>query len=125
MKLRVLREFDRMEMLLDQIKAVEAERDAMLAKERQSARQVRKSAIAIDATGNGLALAATPTRFVAQSMVRRARCPEWRSLQEGDDHGVGPQAGRGFVEVCQRRRGDRGSCRQAMTTLMNRSSARA
>jgi hypothetical protein len=56
------------------------------------------------------------TRFVAQSMVRRARCPEWRSLQEGDDHVVGPLPGRGFVEVCQRRRGDTGSCRQAMAT---------
>ncbi|ESW76733.1 hypothetical protein X772_31855 [Mesorhizobium sp. LSJC280B00] len=40
MKRQVLREVDRMEMLLDQIKAVEAERDAMLAEERQSAREV-------------------------------------------------------------------------------------
>ncbi|CAM5777370.1 IS110 family transposase ISRel9 [Labrys miyagiensis] len=40
MKLQVLRELDRMELLLDQIKAVEAERDAMLAEERQSAREV-------------------------------------------------------------------------------------
>lgn len=40
MKHQVLRELDRMEMLLDQIKAVEAERDAMLAEERQSAREV-------------------------------------------------------------------------------------
>ncbi|MER8779211.1 IS110 family transposase [Mesorhizobium sp. M0977] len=40
MKRQVLREVDRMEMLLDQIKAVEAERDAMLAEERRSAREV-------------------------------------------------------------------------------------
>ncbi|MER8576738.1 IS110 family transposase [Mesorhizobium sp. M1409] len=40
MKRQVLRELDRMEMLLAQIKAVEAERDAMLAEERQSAREV-------------------------------------------------------------------------------------
>lgn len=40
LKSQVLRELDRMEMLLDQIKAVEAERDAMLAEEQQSAREV-------------------------------------------------------------------------------------
>jgi transposase len=36
MKRQVLRELDRIELLLNQIKAVEAERDAMLAEERQS-----------------------------------------------------------------------------------------
>jgi len=40
LKHQVLRELDRMEMLLDQIKAVEAERDVMLAEEQQSAREV-------------------------------------------------------------------------------------
>lgn len=40
MKHQVLRELDRMELLLGQIKAVEAERDAMLAEERRSAREV-------------------------------------------------------------------------------------
>ncbi|CAG0933241.1 hypothetical protein PLCT1_02302 [Planctomycetaceae bacterium] len=40
LKSQVLRELDRMEMLLDQIKAVEAERDAMLAEEQQSTREV-------------------------------------------------------------------------------------
>ena len=40
MKRQVLRELDRMELLLDQIRVVEAERDAMLAEERQSAREV-------------------------------------------------------------------------------------
>ncbi|MAS03177.1 MAG: IS110 family transposase [Ahrensia sp.] len=40
LKSQVLRELDRMEMLLDQIKAVEAERDAMLAEEQRSAREV-------------------------------------------------------------------------------------
>ena len=40
LKHQVLRELDRMEMLLDQIKSVEAERDAMLADEQQSAREV-------------------------------------------------------------------------------------
>ncbi|UVK49365.1 IS110 family transposase (plasmid) [Mesorhizobium sp. AR07] len=40
MKRQVVRELDRMEMLLDQIKAVEVERDAMLVEERQSAREV-------------------------------------------------------------------------------------
>jgi transposase len=40
MKRQVLRELDRMELLLDQIRAVEAERDTMLVEERQSAREV-------------------------------------------------------------------------------------
>jgi len=40
MKRQILRELDRLEMLLDQLRAVEAERDALLAKERQSAREV-------------------------------------------------------------------------------------
>ena len=40
LKCQVVRELDRMEMLLDQIKAVEAERDAMLVDEQQSAREV-------------------------------------------------------------------------------------
>ncbi|ULJ82740.1 IS110 family transposase (plasmid) [Rhizobium sp. C104] len=40
MKRQVLREFDRMELLIDQIREVEAERDDMLASERQSAREV-------------------------------------------------------------------------------------
>lgn len=40
MKRQVLREFARMELLIDQIKEVEAERDDMLIEERQSAREV-------------------------------------------------------------------------------------
>lgn len=40
MKRQVLREFARMELLIDQIKEVETERDDMLASERQSAREV-------------------------------------------------------------------------------------
>lgn len=40
MKRQIQRELDRLEMLLDQIKAVEAERNAMLAEERQSGREV-------------------------------------------------------------------------------------
>jgi len=40
LKCQVVRELDRMEMLLDQIKAVEAERDTMLVDEQQSAREV-------------------------------------------------------------------------------------
>ena len=40
LKHQLLRELDRMEMLLDQIKAIETERDAMLAEEQQSAREV-------------------------------------------------------------------------------------
>ncbi|CDZ42256.1 Putative transposase Y4rJ [Neorhizobium galegae bv. officinalis] len=40
MKRQVLRELDRLELLIDQIKGVEAERDDMLANERQSTREV-------------------------------------------------------------------------------------
>jgi len=40
LKRQVERELDRLELLLDQIKAVEGERDAMLAEERQSSREV-------------------------------------------------------------------------------------
>ncbi len=40
MKRQILREFARMELLIDQIKEVETERDDMLASERQSAREV-------------------------------------------------------------------------------------
>ena len=40
MKRQVLREFGRMELRIDQIKEVEAERDDMLIEERQSAREV-------------------------------------------------------------------------------------
>ncbi|WFU74212.1 IS110 family transposase [Bradyrhizobium sp. CB2312] len=40
MKRQLLRELDRLEVLLDQLKAVEAERNALLAEERQSAREV-------------------------------------------------------------------------------------
>jgi transposase len=40
MKRQIQRELDRLEMLLDQIKAVEAERDTMLSEERQSAGEV-------------------------------------------------------------------------------------
>lgn len=40
MKRQVARELQRLEMVLDQLKAVEAERDAMLAQEQQSAREI-------------------------------------------------------------------------------------
>jgi transposase len=180
MKHQILRELNRLEMLLDQLKAVEAERDALLAEERRSAhevgllskvvgvgpefaavlwgeglfrhfdnrrqvaayaglaptpwpkwidrpgtrnRKIRKSTLALNTPGNGLALATPSAGFDAKSLVQPACRPKRWPLQEGDDHGARAQAGRGSVEIRQRRRRDRGSDRPSMTTSSDRSSA--
>ena len=110
LKAQICRELDRIELLLAQIKAVEAERDALLAAEQTIAPvppamlhlPIGQSATANDDDPARLVMAAPSAGLGARPLVPRPRKTQrWPPAQD-DDRGGGAKATRRPLEICDR-----------------------